>query len=137
MRLKHLASTAVLLGAFAGTASALTPYPFENYTEVPDGQAAPFVGKWSVRLAGQPGRTISTCAVPLEIQESGARSIIYRAPNDPEARIELIDENGRTTWQSSAKGGGFLAVWISADSFYLYDQKAPDLGGPYTFKRCN
>ena len=137
MRLKHLASTAIMLGAFVGTASALTPYPFENYTEVPDGQAEPFVGNWSVRIAGQPGRTISTCAIPLEIKESGARSITYRAPNDPEAKVDLINENGRTTWLSAIEDDGFLAVWISADSFYLYDEKAPDMGGPYAFTRCN
>jgi len=140
MRLRQLvvsSLTACLLTVLAGTASALTPYPFENDTDVPDGRSAPFVGHWSVRVAGRTGGTISTCAIPLEIEASGPRSIVYRAPNDPEARIDLIAEDRRTTWQSSITGGSFIAVWTDQDRFYLYDQAAPDLGGPYSFARCN
>lgn len=129
--------TASVLAALSGSASAIVPYPFENYSAVPDGRSAPFVGTWSVRIEGKLGRTIATCAVPLEIEATGARSLVYRPPNDPAASIELIAEDRHTTWRSSVAGGSFIAVWTQADSFYLYDQALPDLGGPYAFTRCD
>ena len=140
MRRKLLAVAVFAAGALtavSGAAWALMPYPFENQSDVPDGWAAPFVGNWSATVAGQTGKTIATCAIPFEIEAIGRRRIVYRNPNDPAAEVDLVAEDHRTTWRSGIEGGGFLAVWINKDNFYLYDQEQPDLGGPYSFTRCD
>lgn len=123
-------------------ASAMMPWPREGIAEVENGKSAPFVGNWSMVLAGQPDTTYATCELPVRIEAADDRHIFYQGPKDTpaEAATELVAKDGRTRWLPVAGGPLYFAVWVHPDRFHLYDldvEAGVDWGEPYAFTRCD
>ena len=97
---KRLALAALTATLTATVVSAMMPWPRESIADVEDGKAAPFVGNWSMVLAGQPDTTYATCELPVRIEAANETHIFYVGPKDPEpeAATELVSRNGRTAW---------------------------------------
>jgi hypothetical protein len=118
------------------------PTPF---AAISPGDSAPYAGAWAVtiptREVGVPETVLAQCALPVRIEPADDRHIFYLGPNETvaDAAIELIAEGDGTGWEPIAGGPAFLAVWVTADSFYLYDAVAegePDWTAPYVYTRC-
>jgi hypothetical protein len=139
---KRLALAALAAMLTATVVSAMMPWPRESIPDVEDGKAAPFVGNWSMVLAGQPDTTYATCELPVRIEAADDTHIFYVGPKDPEpeAATELVSRDGRTAWLPIAGGPQYFAVWVHPDRFHLYDadvEEAVDWGEPYAFTRCD
>lgn len=145
MTQKHTIRSALALIFFAAAmpvALGLTPWPRENIVDIEDGKSAPFVGDWSMELAGRPTTTYATCDLPVRIRAPDDTHIFYVGPKDPEpeAATELVARDGRTHWRPIAGGPQYFAVWVGPDRFHLYEadvEDEADWGEPYAFTRCD
>ena len=140
-----IAALAVVVSC-ASPAYALTPLPRPQASpDIAPGEAAPFVGAWSVTLptmeVGTPDTALATCALPVRIHEADPNHIFYLGPRETEAdaAIELTAASDGTDWHPIAGGPRFFALWVDTDRFYLYDamvEGEPDGGMPYVYIRC-
>jgi len=135
-----------MLASSLAPALALTPFPTQNIADVPDGQAAPFVGQWAVIMqsgaAGKPATIFSTCALPVRIEAADETHIFQRGPNEDEddPAIALSDVDRRTAWGPIEGGPYSVAVWLSPDRFNLYEADVvinQDWSQPMTYSRCD
>ena len=139
---KRLALTALVTLLLTTLAAGMMPWPRESIAAVENGKAEPFVGNWSMIVAGRPDTTYATCEMPVRIEAASETHIFYSGPKDPEpeAATELVSRNGRTVWLPIAGGPQYFAVWVHPDRFHLYDADVEDdvdWGEPYDFTRCD
>ena len=144
--MRSLAMVLAVLGMAIGPSSAMAPMPRPvANSEVPSGQAAPFVGAWSMTLptreASEGDAILVTCAAPIHIEEANLTHIFYLGPDQAEAdaAISLIQSGDSTKWEPIAGGPIYVSIWITPDSFYLYDavsEGEPDWALPYIYNRC-
>tara|TARA_R110000868_G_scaffold6550_3_gene37023 strand:+ start:11681 stop:12118 length:438 start_codon:yes stop_codon:yes gene_type:complete len=123
------------------------PTPMDNprtgIAEVENGVAAPFVGSWRVAFPDGEGvivnEAIASCDAPVEITAPDDATISYASPQGGSTRFELSAFMDRTSWFPD-NGASSIAVWTSADSFYLYpvDPMTGSAGwdNPHVYHRC-
>lgn len=144
--IRSLAMVLAVLGVGIGPCSAMAPMarPVANSAILP-GQAAPFVGAWSITLptreASEGEAILVTCATPIHIEQANPTHIFYLGPDQAEAdaAIELSPSGDSTKWEPIAGGPSYVSIWVTADSFYLYDavsEGEPDWALPYIYNRC-
>lgn len=135
----------VVIGApiLAACIAGMTPIPRPEGThEVENGRAAPFVGSWSItwptRDAELGDKALAICSLPVRIISADPDHIFYLAPREtePTAALSLTARDGGTAWEPIAGGPSFIAVWISPDSFYLYEDGVLEGAMPYIYNRC-
>lgn len=140
-----LAIAVLCLGAIPSSATAPMPRPVGNSAVLP-GQAAPFVGAWSMTLptreASEGDAILVTCAAPIHIEQANPTHIFYLGPDQAEAdaAISLIASGDATKWEPIAGGPSYVSIWVTPDSFYLYDavaQDEPDWSQPFVYRRCD
>ncbi len=132
---------AVGLVVLASTAHA--QFPRKGVDNIPNGVAAPFVGRWSIDFPEGDGmingKPVVDCQRPVELKAVGQSGLIYRSSEGKEISFELSAFEGRTTWMPE-QGASILAVWTEADAFFSYtvDPMTGRAGwnDPRVFRRC-
>ena len=120
-----------------------TEFPRQGIADITNGVSEPFAGTWSVGFPEGEGMingaSIATCAAPVALAGAESGTLTYLSPTGDEVAFQLSEFSGRTTW-FPAVGESLVAVWISADEFYLY---SVDLGtgqarwdNPHAYRRC-
>lgn len=141
-RFGRVATGTMLMLAALGMAP--MPRPVADPAIQPD-DAASYEGSWSLALptreATEGDTIVVSCARPIRIEAANATHIFYLGPDEVEAdaAIELIATDDGADWKPIAGGPAYFAVWVTEDSFYLYDAVAegePDWTAPYVYTRC-
>ena len=117
------------------------PFPRTGAADVPNGLAAPFVGRWSVGFPEGEGmingKPVATCDEPIVLSAGAETVLIYKSPRGS-TTLKLAAFAGRTSWLS--QGPSTLAVWTDRSTFYTY-RVDPMTGranwsDPRVYRRC-
>ena len=133
-----------LAAALALGGAVLPANPRTGIPEVENGVSAPFVGHWRIGFPDGIGvivnEDVASCEAPVEISAADEITINYASPQGGSTRFELSAFMDRTSWFPDT-GASRIAVWTTADSFYLYtvDPLTGVAGwdNPHVFRRCD
>jgi len=123
------------------TAATAQLFPRSGYDGAPNGQVAPFVGRWGMKFPEPEGTIVSAvivgCETPIAIEAVDDTNIRYVSPNGPPSEFEVFEFEGRTTWYP-AGAPTFIAVWLDPDRFHLHttDMGRADWDNPRLMYRC-
>ena len=141
-RLGRVLAGTVLVLATSGMAP--MPRPVADPAIGP-AQAASYAGSWSLTLptreASEGDKIVVACDRPIRIEAANPTHIFYLGPDEVEAdaAIELVASGDGADWKPIVGGPAYFALWVGADSFYLYDavsEGEPDWTAPYVYTRC-
>ncbi|ODT82516.1 MAG: hypothetical protein ABS76_07825 [Pelagibacterium sp. SCN 64-44] len=118
-------------------------FPREGHTDIPNGVAAPFAGRWWIgfpegegMINGEP---VVSCSSAVELVPQEHEKLLYRSSRGVKVLFELLEFSGRTTWLPES-GESIIAVWVNEGEFFAY---SVDLttgkarwADPTVYRRC-